>query len=70
MMRKMFIVEKSPRLIWDAIEAQYGFGFLNKIIEEEYGISRNFQEKIKTEFNNELNIVKHSATDRINKVAS
>jgi hypothetical protein len=42
MMRKLFIIEKSAKTIWDAIERHYGYGFFNKIIETEFGITPDF----------------------------
>lgn len=38
MIKKLFIIEKDSRVIWSALEEQYGFGFFRKIIEEEYGL--------------------------------
>ena len=52
--RKLHIVEKSPQVIWKALENNYGYGFFHKIIEEEYGITPDFQEKIKKDFAAEL----------------
>lgn len=54
MVRKLYIVEKSPQEVWNSIIKHYGLGVFNKIIEEEYGITPDFQEKIKKEFANEL----------------
>lgn len=40
--RKLHIVEKSPLVIWKALESSFGYGFFHKIIEEEYGITPDF----------------------------
>ncbi|CDW88897.1 UNKNOWN [Stylonychia lemnae] len=68
--RKLHIVEKSPQNIWKALESSFGYGFFTKVLEEEYGITPDFQEKIRKEFSEELSIVKHDAATKINKVAS
>lgn len=60
--RKLNIVEKNPSVIWKAIENHYGFGYFHKIIEEEYGITPDFQEKIKKDFATELNKSKADST--------
>lgn len=40
--RKLHIVEKSPLIIWKALENNYGYGFFHKILEEDYGITPDY----------------------------
>jgi hypothetical protein len=42
MVRKLHIIEQSPTVIWEALQNNFGFGFFNKIIEGEYGITPDF----------------------------
>jgi hypothetical protein len=32
------IIEKDPKIIFRALEDEYGFGFFRKVIEENYGL--------------------------------
>ena len=68
--RKLHIVEKSAQIIWKAIENFYGYGFFTKILEEEYGITPDFQDKLRKDFQAELSTVKHDAATKINKISN
>jgi len=68
--KKLWIVEKTAKTVWEALEAHYGYGFFNKLIEEEFGIEPDFQEKIKDQFLSELHEVKHDASEKIAQVTS
>ena len=46
MTRKLSIVEKDPKVLWDALESSFGFGYFNSIIEKEFGITPEFKEYI------------------------
>jgi hypothetical protein len=46
MTRKLSIVEKDPNVLWDALEAAFGFGYFNPIIEKAIGITPEFKEYI------------------------
>jgi hypothetical protein len=37
--KKLAIIESNPKNIWKNLENIYGFGFFNRVIEEEFGIS-------------------------------
>ena len=41
--RKLAIVEKDSRILWNALEENYGFGFFRKVIEEDYGILEDLE---------------------------
>ncbi len=41
--KKLGIVERSPRTIWIALEEEYGLGFFRKIVEEEYGLVEDLE---------------------------
>lgn len=70
MVRKLFIVEKDPNVIWKAIENIFGFGFFYKIIEEEYGIKPNFLEKFKKDLANEFNMTRAESNQKLNKLSN
>ena len=48
MVRKLAIVEKKASVVWSSLIHHYGYGFFNKIIEEEFGIEPDFLDKIKS----------------------
>lgn len=44
--RKLEVIEKDARRVWDAIETHYGDGFFTDIIEQEYGLNPNSHQEI------------------------
>lgn len=69
-MQKLYIVENNPQLIWNAIEQCYGEGFFHKIIEKEYGITPDFQEKTNKYVIDEINLIKYDSEDKIKQISS
>ena len=45
-MRKLEVIEKDARRVWDAITTHYGDGFFTDIIEQEYGLNPNSHQEI------------------------
>jgi hypothetical protein len=43
---KLAIIEKDAKVIWKALEDEYGFGYFRKVIEENYGLFEDL-EKLK-----------------------
>ena len=44
--RKLEVIEKDARRVWNAIETHYGDGFFTDIIEQEYGLNPNSHQEI------------------------
>jgi hypothetical protein len=70
MTRKLSIVERDPKVIWDALEQSFGFGYFNAIIEKEFGITPEFKEFIHKQFNDELNKTRTEMLSKIKKIGS
>lgn len=70
MVEKVYVVEKDPFKVWEAVDKVYGFGFFNEVIQEEYGITPDFTSKIEDMFVDEINSLKHLQLERINSVVS
>ena len=59
--KKLFIIEKEPKVLWKALEKVFGFGFFHSVIEEEFGITPAFKEQTTKQYNEELNKSRHEA---------
>jgi hypothetical protein len=68
MTRKLSIVEKDPKVLWDALESSFGFGYFNPIIEKEFGITPEFKEYIHKQFNDELNRTRNEMHSKVKKI--
>lgn len=64
-MNKMKIVEKNPRIIWKAVENNYGYGFFFDVIEVEFGITPETRDNLIGRFNQELGKFKTVANTQI-----
>ena len=40
--RKLALIERKPIIVWKALTEHYGYGYFNKVIEEEFGIEPDF----------------------------
>jgi hypothetical protein len=40
---KLSIVEKDPKVIWKALEDEFGFGYFRKVIEENFGLFEDLE---------------------------
>ncbi len=57
--RKLSIVEKDPRILWSALEYNFGYGYFNSVIEQEFGISPDFKDYINKQYSQEMNNAKN-----------
>ena len=46
MVKKCRQVVTNPRILWDAIEREYGVGCFNEIIMSNFGLEEDFEDKI------------------------
>lgn len=67
--KKLAIVESDPKVVWNALEEVFGFGFFNPTIEEEFGITPAFKEQMTKQFNDELSKARNEANTKVNKLS-
>ena len=65
--KKMAILELSAEKIWIAVEKNYGHGFFEEIIEQEYNIDPNVNMEIQRQFNEKLTEYQRLAMDQLRK---
>jgi hypothetical protein len=41
---KLSIVEKDSKIIWKALEDEFGFGYFRKVIEENFGLFEDLEQ--------------------------
>lgn len=67
--RKLSIVEKNPRVVWESVQKVFGFGFLSKVIEEDYGITPDFKDSIMRDFTEELAKLKNELGSKVKRLS-
>ena len=66
--KKLSLIEDSPKRVWNALEQFYGHSFFLDVIKEKFGLIPKVNSKFEREFNEKLMKYQQEATDQINKL--
>lgn len=65
---KLLIVENDPKKVWAALNNNYGHNYFKTTIEEDYGITADFKDRMLKEFSEKVFQQEYDNNKRLNEL--